>query len=104
MLDGYPCTERVSLVSVYHHLLSSRKRTAQQAGHVWLCFETQVVEWGGDHRVPITTHDFAAVVAEMQRVALECGVVVLAQMFSEGINSERWPHPECLFSCASPQP
>jgi predicted esterase len=35
---------------------------------------TRLVEWDGDHRVPIKTKDVAAVVAEIKLVALECGV------------------------------
>lgn len=35
----------------------------------------RLVEWDGDHRVPIATKDVAAVVAEILQVAKECGLV-----------------------------
>lgn len=34
----------------------------------------RLVEWDGDHRVPITSEDVAAVVAEIKAVAMQCGV------------------------------
>ncbi|KAH8693299.1 serine hydrolase FSH [Talaromyces proteolyticus] len=36
---------------------------------------TRLVEWDGDHRVPIKTKDVAAVVAEIKNVAFQCGAL-----------------------------
>lgn len=36
---------------------------------------TRLVEWDGDHRVPIKTKDVAAVVAEIEDVAFKCGAL-----------------------------
>ncbi|KAF7554241.1 hypothetical protein G7Z17_g3053 [Cylindrodendrum hubeiense] len=35
----------------------------------------RLVEWDGDHRVPIATKDVAAVVAEIKQVAFQCGAL-----------------------------